>query len=59
MHSIAGLDTEGLTRTGRWADPASAARYMHTEQSKEARMSDLLPAAPIRVGLVENKTGTE
>ena len=43
MHRFAGLDRHGLTRTGRWADPDSADRYVHTAQSEEACRSNLLP----------------
>ncbi len=43
MHRYAELDTFGLTRTGRWKDPASADRYKHTLASAEARRADLLP----------------
>ena len=43
MHQWRDLDTFGLTRTNRWADPASADRYVHTLASEEARRSDLLP----------------
>jgi hypothetical protein len=43
MHNYAGLDTYGLTRTGRWKDPDSADRYRHTIASPEARRADLLP----------------
>ena len=45
MHNYAGLDTYGLTRTGRWKDPDSADRYNHTMASPEARRADLLPGA--------------
>jgi hypothetical protein len=37
MHNYAGLDTYGLTRTGRWKDPDSADRYNHTMASPEAK----------------------
>jgi hypothetical protein len=48
MHRFGGLDTYGLTRTGRWADADSADRYVHTAASAEARLSDLLPTpAPV------------
>jgi len=43
MHNYAGLDTYGLTRTGRWKDPDSADRYNHTMASPEAMRADLLP----------------
>jgi integrase len=43
MHRYGGLDTFGLTRTHRWADPRSADRYKHTQISEEARRADLLP----------------
>jgi len=39
MHSYGGLDTYGLTRTGRWKDPDSVDRYNHTEASWEARQA--------------------
>ena len=45
MTQFGGLDTDGLTRTGRWADPASAARYKHTQASEEAQRSDRLPTS--------------
>jgi len=41
-----GLDTYGLTRTGRWKDPASADRYSHTEVSSESRQAALFPVEP-------------
>lgn len=47
MHRYGNLDTFGLTRTGRWADPRSADRYKHTQASEESRRADLLPI-PIR-----------
>lgn len=47
MHRYGGLDTYGLTRTGRWKDPDSADRYKHTMASAEARRADLLPV-PIK-----------
>lgn len=37
------LDSEGLTRTGRWKDAASTGRYRHSQASEEARRADLLP----------------
>jgi integrase len=43
MHHFAGLDTFGLTRTGRWKDPQSADRYNHTMASPEAQRADALP----------------
>lgn len=43
MHRHGKLDTHGLTRTGRWADPDSADRYVHTGASEEARRADWLP----------------
>lgn len=43
MHRFGGLDTHGLVRTNRWADPDSADRYVHTGASEEAQRSDLLP----------------
>lgn len=43
MHRYGGLDTYGLTRTDRWADPRSADRYVHLEVNEEARRADLLP----------------
>ena len=45
MHRFGELDTHGLTRTGRWADPDSADRYVHTQASEEARRADLLPTS--------------
>lgn len=47
MHRYGGLDTYGLTHTGRWKDPDSANRYKHTMASAEARQADLLPV-PMR-----------
>jgi integrase len=44
MTHFAGLDTYGLTRTGRWKDADSADRYRHTMASPEAMRADLLPA---------------
>lgn len=55
MHRFGKLDTHGLTRTGRWADPDSADRYVHTQASEEARRSDLLPTPP-RGEVVEFKS---
>jgi integrase len=43
MHRYGGLDSYGLTETGRWSDPSSAHRYVHLEVSEEARRADLLP----------------
>lgn len=43
MNRFGGLDTFGLTRTGRWLDPRSADRYRHTAVSSEARMADAFP----------------
>jgi integrase len=54
MHRFGELDTHGLTRTGRWADPDSADRYVHTQASEEARRADLLPT-PGRGELVDMK----
>jgi len=54
MHRYGDLDTHGLTRTGRWADAESADRYVHTEQSEEARRADRLPT-PERGQVVEAK----
>lgn len=48
MSRYGNLDTFGLTRTGRWADPRSADRYRHTKTSEESRKADLLPAEPRR-----------
>lgn len=48
MHRYGGLDTYGLTRTGRWKDPDSADRYKHTMASAEARRADLLPVPTAR-----------
>ena len=45
MAHYGGLDTYGLTRTGRWKDPDSADRYRHTVASPEARRADMLPGA--------------
>lgn len=54
MHRFGELDTHGLTRTGRWADPDSADRYVHTGASEEAQRSNLLPT-PKRGQNVERK----
>lgn len=43
MHQFGELDPYGLARTGRWLDPDSANRYVHTAASSEALRSDLLP----------------
>ena len=43
MSRYGALDTYGLVRTGRWADPRSADRYRHSKTSEEARRADLLP----------------
>ena len=43
MHRYAELDTYALTRTGRWRDPDSTDRYIHTQASWEARQADRLP----------------
>jgi len=57
MHRYGALDTHGLTRTGRWVDPDSADRYVHTQQSEEARRADRLPT-PNGGVLVEFKPKT-
>ena len=49
MHRYNGLDNFALTRTGRWLDPRSAERYLHTEVNAEARLADMLPV-PKRMG---------
>jgi hypothetical protein len=49
MKRYGGLDTYGLTRTGRWKDPDSADRSNHTEASWEARQADLLPGPAKRM----------
>lgn len=43
MRRYGSLDTFDLVDTGRWKDPASAARYAHTDVSETARKADLLP----------------
>jgi hypothetical protein len=43
MRRYGGLDTSGLTETGRWRDRSSAARYEHLDVTEEARKADLLP----------------
>ncbi len=43
MRRIAGLDTQDLLRTGRWADVGSADRYAHVVVHEMARRADLLP----------------
>lgn len=52
MHSYGGLDHYDLTDTGRWIDPASTARYVHTVASAAAKKADLLPT-PKRGEVVE------
>jgi integrase len=49
MTHYGSLDTFGLTRTGRWKDPASADRYRHTVTSPEAKRADLMPVAKRKV----------
>lgn len=44
MRRYGGLDTKGLTDTGTWKDPKSAARYAHSIVSEEAQKAALLPA---------------
>lgn len=56
MKRYGGLDTYGLTRTGRWKDPDSADRYNHTDASWEARQADLLPL-PAALPSRRNKGG--
>jgi integrase len=60
MHRYGGLDTYGLTRTGRWKDPDSADRYKHTMASAEARRADLLPvpAAPKKLTRLTRRSGS-
>jgi hypothetical protein len=59
MHRYGSLDNFGLTRTGRWIDPESTDRYMHTDVNEEARRADLLPVpnapASTRGESVENR----
>ena len=43
MRRYGGLDQLGLVATGRWKDPASAARYAHVVVSEKSRRADLLP----------------
>lgn len=50
MRRYGGLDTYDLVETGRWKDPASAARYVHSETSAAARRADLLPQAGRKAG---------
>jgi integrase len=57
MHNYAGLDTYGLTRTGRWKDADSADRYKHTMASPEAKRADLLPTPQTRGKSVESGRG--
>lgn len=58
MKRYGGLDTHGLTRTGRWKDADSADRYNHTEASWEARQADLLPI-PVTRTKPENNLRTK
>lgn len=51
LHRYGGLDTHGLTRTGRWANADSADRYVHTEASVEAKMSERFPTPAAIVGI--------
>lgn len=48
MFRFGGLDAHGLTDTGRWADPDSAYRYVHTMASEAAQRADILPVPPRR-----------
>lgn len=50
MKQYGGLDTFGLTRTGRWVSPEMADRYTHTQTSEEARKADLLPVPTTKAG---------
>lgn len=43
MRRYGGLDTKGLTGTGRWRDRKSADRYEHVVVSEEAQRARLLP----------------
>jgi integrase len=54
MRLYGGVDSLGLTRTGAWADPASVARYAHSEATAEARQAANLPT-PGRGAGVERK----
>jgi integrase len=49
MTHYGNLDTFGLTRTGRWKDPASADRYRHTMTTPEAKRADLMPVPTRKV----------
>lgn len=51
MHRYGGLDAHGLTDTGRWADPDSAWKYVHTSASSAARLSDRMPTPGMVVSL--------
>ena len=59
MTHFGGLDTYGLTRTGRWKDADSADRYNHTMASPEARRADLLPTPKTRGKSVESCASTK
>lgn len=48
MHSYGGLDTYGLTRTGRWKDPDSVDRYKPHRGELGSAPSDRLPVAKNR-----------
>jgi integrase len=54
MHQFGKLDRHGLARTGRWVDPNSADRYIHTQASEEAQRAELMPT-PERGQLVDGK----
>lgn len=43
MRRYGGLDTFDLTKTERWSDPDSAARYAHVVVSETAKKAELLP----------------
>lgn len=43
MRRYGGLSSKDLVETGRWLDPASAARYDHVTSSEVSRKADLLP----------------
>jgi hypothetical protein len=43
MRRFGGADLQGLVATGRWRDPRSAMRYIHTSAHEEWDRVDKLP----------------
>jgi integrase len=54
MTHFGGLDTFGLTRTGRWKNAESATRYSHTVATPESKRADLLPVPTGRKSRVKS-----